>query len=137
MEVRVRYRDTDSTGRIFFSRYLEFFDDAISEFFREKGVIFSTSGSVTLDNHAKDEIFVVGDCYCRFLHESFYDDILEATLEIEEFREKKVKFLGTFHNKTRGNICARGNMSLICLQADTHETTPIPADILARLRARQ
>ena len=40
LEHRVRYRDTDSTGRIFFSRYLEFFDDATIEFFRSVGLVF-------------------------------------------------------------------------------------------------
>ena len=135
MKIRIRYRDTDSTGRIFFASYLEFFDDAISEFFRDRGITFDTLGSVNFDNEKKDEIFVVGDCYCRFFHETFYDDILELVLEIKEMREKKVEFEGTFYNKTRSNTCAKGNMSLICLDTDTNESTPIPQDLAVRLKS--
>lgn len=135
MQLRIRYKETDSTGRIFFTRYLEFFDDATTEYFRERKITFDGLGTMMLDNDVKDEVLVVGDCYCRFLSETFFDDVLEVVPEIEQLGEKKIVFHITCYNKTRGNICAEGSMSYICFDKINKSSAFIPHDMKARLES--
>ncbi len=133
MEVRIRYSNTDCTGRIFFPKYFEYFDDATIEFFREKGIVFDSFGKFILDNKIADELLAVGECSCRFLSEAFFDDIVEIKLEIKELSEKKIIFHVVCFNKTEKNICAEGYIIFICISQKTKKTTKIPYEILKRL----
>ncbi len=133
MEARIRYGSTDSTGRIFFPNYFEFFDDATLEFFREKGIFFDSLGHIILNNEMAEEILVVGECGCRFLGETFFDDILEVKPEIKELTEKKIIFRITCYNRTQGKICADGNITFICINAQIKKSVKIPHEIMTRL----
>lgn len=130
----MRYRDTDSTGRIFFSRYFEFFDDAIIEFFREREMICDSSGNVIADNKRNDGIFVVGECYCRFLAETSFDDLLEIMPEVETSGGKKIVFNITCYNKTKGYISAKGNMTYFYFDPRIKRAIPVPYNLIVRLQ---
>lgn len=108
MEVRIRYGSTDCTGRIFFPKYFEFFDDATLEFFRERGIGSDSLGRILLNNKTIEEILVVGECQCRFLSETFFDDILDVKLEIERLTEKKLCFVLLAIIKLKGKFVQRG-----------------------------
>lgn len=133
MQIKIRYRDTDSTGRIFFTRYLEFFDDAAIEFFRERGITFDAKGSFFLDGQMRNETLIVGECYCRFLAETFYDDLLEIITKVRELSEKKVVLEFVCHNRTRKAICSQGYMTFICFDTKTKKSTRIPQEVRAKL----
>ncbi len=133
LEHRVRYRDTDSTGRIFFSRYLEFFDDATIEFFRSIGVIFSPEGEMYVDGDKKSETFVVGSCESRFLGESFFDDVLEVKVSIGELGEKKLKLCFECVNVTKGYTCAKGSMTFVCFNPLERKSARIPDPLMKKL----
>jgi len=133
MEVRIRYGSTDCTGRIFFPKYLEFFDDATLEFFRERDIGFDYLGRVLLNNKRIEEILVVGECQCRFLSETFFDDLLEVKPEIKEVTEKKIIFCVTCYNRTQGKICAEGNITFICVNPQIKKSVRIPHEIIKRL----
>jgi len=124
---------TDCTGRIFFPKYFEFFDDATLEFFREKGIIFDFLGRIILDEEMVKETLVVGECSCRFLSETLFDDILEVKPEIKTLTEKKIIFRITCYNKTQGKICADGNITFICVNAQIKKSAKIPHEMVARL----
>jgi len=133
MEVRIRYGSTDCTGRIFFPKYFEFFDDATLEFFRERGIGFDSLGRILLNNKMIEEILVVGECQCRFLSETFFDDLIEVKPEIKELTEKKIMFRVTCYNKTQGMTCAEGNITFICINAQIKKSVKIPHEIVKRL----
>lgn len=135
IEVRIRFRDTDCTGRIFFSKYFEYFDDAVLEFFREKGVNCTSFGEFIIDDtlNNKEKGLVIGDSYCRFLDVVLFDDILDVTTEIETLSEKKIVFKFSCYNKTRGNVCAQGHMTLIYINLKTKKSTPLPQGFLSKL----
>jgi len=133
MEVRIRYGSTDCTGRIFFPKYLEFFDDATLEFFRERGIGSDYLGHILLNNKRIEEILVVGECQCRFLSETFFDDLLEVKPEIKEVTEKKIIFRVTCYNRTQGKICAEGNITFIFVNPQIKKSVKIPHEIIKRL----
>jgi YbgC/YbaW family acyl-CoA thioester hydrolase len=134
METRVRYRDTDSTGRIFFSRYFEFFDDSIIEFFRERGMKCDSSGNVIADNIRNNGTFVVGECHCRFLAQTSFDDLLEIVPEIETSGGKKIVFHITCYNKTKGYVSAKGSMTYFYFDPETKRAIPVPDNVITRLQ---
>jgi YbgC/YbaW family acyl-CoA thioester hydrolase len=133
MEVRIRFGGTDCTGRIFFPKYFELFDDATFEFFREKGIFFDSLGHILLNDEITEEILVIGECGCRFLSPTFFDDILEVKPEIKELTGKKIIFNVTCYNKTQGKICAEGNITFIYFNAQIKKTAKIPDEIAKRL----
>jgi YbgC/YbaW family acyl-CoA thioester hydrolase len=138
MEVRVRFRDTDSTGRIFFSKYLEFFDDSIIEFFRERNVTVDLLGHVIFDNKKSKGVFVIGECYCRFLSETSFDDLLEVSTEVREIkkRSKKIVFHTICYNKTKAMVSAEGNITFIYINPKTKRAIPIPQKTIMKLQKR-
>lgn len=133
MEIRIRYGSTDATGRIFFPKYLEFFDDAILEFFRSKGIFFDGLGHIRIGDYTAAEAFVVGECHCRFTDEALFDDVLEFRPEIKELGEKKISFQVTCYNKTKGRTCAEGGMTFICVNPEEKKAAEIPERILTNL----
>jgi acyl-CoA thioester hydrolase len=134
MDVRIRYRDTDCTGRIFFSRYFEYFDDAVVEFLREKGVASTSLGGFVLEDSRKGEAPVIGDAHCRFMEETFFDDMLEVRTQVDTVGEKKIVFRFTCYNKTRERVCAQGYMTLIYIDLETRTSAPLPESLLQKLR---
>jgi acyl-CoA thioester hydrolase len=133
VETRIRYGSTDATGRIFFPKYFEFFDDAILEFFRNKGICFDYLGHVHINDGAATEALVVGECYCRFTNEVFFDDVLEVRPEIEQVGEKKITFRVTCYNKTQGKTCAEGGLTFVCVNTEEKKATKIPKRMLTNL----
>ena len=82
-----------------------------------------------------EETLVVGECDCRFLNETFFDDILEVKPEIKELTEKKIIFRVTCYNRTQGKFCADGNITFICVHAQIKKSVKIPHEIATRLKA--
>ena len=132
-EIKIRFRDTDSTGRIFFSRYLEFFGDTTIEFFRERGIIFDPAGCLLLNGLKRDEIFVVAECHCTFLEETLFDDVVEISPELKEVGEKKMVLQFTCSNKSKGSMSAKGYMTFVCYNTKTCKSVRIPEEVRLRL----
>jgi acyl-CoA thioesterase FadM len=103
------------------------------EFFREKGIMSDSLGHIIVNNEMAEEILVVGECGCRFLSETFFDDILEVKPEIKELTEKRIIFRITCYNRTQGKICADGNITFICIDAQIKKSVRLPHDIAAKL----
>lgn len=75
MESRVRWYDTDESGRINFASMFEHFQDAEREYLREKGLAF-------------EEIFKFGDhpCVhteCDFMQPLHFDDVIKIQVSSE------------------------------------------------------
>jgi acyl-CoA thioesterase FadM len=105
------------------------------DFFKERGIIFTPLGECVIDNTIeKEKGFVIGDCSCRFLEPVFFDDILEIITAIDTLTDRKIIFSFTCYNKTRGNLCAQGHMTLIYVDLKMKKSTSMPQKILSRLR---
>ncbi|MEM4725499.1 MAG: acyl-CoA thioesterase, partial [Nitrososphaerales archaeon] len=90
--IRVRFHDTDHSGRVYFSNYVNWMDDDITEFFRSKGIVFADIQKTIVDSESVEGTFVIGEFSCRIHAPSKFDDILKIKSKVAELRAKVIRF---------------------------------------------
>jgi YbgC/YbaW family acyl-CoA thioester hydrolase len=114
-KLRIHWDDTDCTKRVYLGKYIKWIDDACTEYLRERGLVFSPEGWLSLNGKELDEGFVVGEYTCRIEQTSDFDDVLTVKIGIKEKRPKVVVFKGdiTDHN---GRLVAHGTLTYIYIK---------------------
>jgi acyl-CoA thioester hydrolase len=90
MEIRVYYEDTDISGNVYHSNYLNFCERARSELFFSKGI------SPILNNGH----FVVSSLSAKFLKPANFGEVLKVETKVLEIKRVSLKLLQTIY---RGN----------------------------------
>jgi acyl-CoA thioester hydrolase len=86
IEVRVRYKDTDQMRVAYYSNYLVWFEEARTEFFRAKGMVYSAI-------EKEDKLFLpVVEAYCRYRSPLRYDDLFTVITTLDEIGKKRMVF---------------------------------------------
>ncbi|KPV63370.1 MAG: acyl-CoA thioesterase YbgC [Candidatus Bathyarchaeota archaeon BA1] len=132
-EFRVRFGDTDCTGRVYFPVYVRWIDDAITELLRGRGVSYDASGGLIIDDVKLDEIFVLGEYRCRIKKPSRLDDVIVVDIKMKEVRNKVVVFKGNLFNRITGDELASGQITYICVDK-SGKSTEIPKRLLEVLK---
>lgn len=123
--IRVRFVDTDTSGRIHHTAMLRFFEAAEQEFFRSLGLRYQerSSGAFGLPRvHVE----------CDFTGPTVYDDLLDIAVSVERIGASSVT-LG-FDAAVQGRHVARGNFVIVCLDLATGRSRPLPEEFAAALR---
>ncbi len=116
-ELRVRYRECDPQGIVFNANYAGFFDDALTELWREAFGSYQAMVERGVD-------MVVAELNTRFLASARFDDLIRIEAEIEQ--------LGTTSMTTRlevlrgEELLVRGQMRHVFVDAETWTKTPAP-----------
>ncbi|MFN8151090.1 MAG: thioesterase family protein [Solirubrobacterales bacterium] len=125
--LRVRFAECDPQGVVFNSRYLEYFDVALTELWREAlGNYDAVMADAGLD-------LVVAEASVRYRAPLRFDDVFELRAVISR--------LGTTSTITaftivRGDeITTEGELRHVFVRRDTTDKTEIPAGIRAALAA--
>ena len=99
-EVRVRYKETDQMGVVYYSNYLVWFEVARTDFFREKGFIYNLL-------EKEDKIYLpVVEAHCRYKAPIKYDDLVTIETTLKEMSGKRLTFEYTV--KVKGKIKTKG-----------------------------
>jgi len=77
-QFRVRYRDVDYLGVVYYSRYLEYFEAARDELMRALGMPYSVF-------EASGIAMPVVEVNCRYLRGARFDELLTVASKITEF----------------------------------------------------
>lgn len=133
--VRVKFSDTDCTGRIYFTAYARWADDAIIEFLRSRRLTYEPAGGLRLDGHLVPETFVIGEYSCRIEHPSHYDDLLRAKVTLLDLRLRTARFQVTIHGPATRKQLARVELVYVCILPSTARSARIPPSVAARLRS--
>ncbi|HLJ51443.1 MAG TPA: thioesterase family protein [Bryobacteraceae bacterium] len=123
--LRVRFVDTDMSGRIHYSAMLRHFEAAEQEFFRSLGSakIHPISGGFGLPRvHVE----------CDFTSAVRYDDLLDIAVIVERVGTTSLT-LG-FDATIEGRHAARGKFIVVCMDFDTQKSRPFPEDLATALR---
>ncbi len=72
-KLRIHWDDTDCTKRVYLGKYIKWIDDACTEYLRERGLVFSPEGWLSLNGKELDEGFVVGEYTCRIEQTSDFE----------------------------------------------------------------
>ena len=132
-EFRVRFGDTDCSGRVYFPVYVRWIDDAITELLRGLGVSYDTSGGLFFEDVKLDETFVLGEYRCRVEKPSRLDDVIVVDIRVKEVRNRVVVFEGNLSNGVTGDKLASGKITYICVDK-SGKSTDFPERLLKALK---
>jgi YbgC/YbaW family acyl-CoA thioester hydrolase len=123
-ESRVRFGDTDASGRIFYISLLRHTDDAEAEFLRSIGV-----GYRRIQDRKTG--FPRVHVECDYTSALVYDDLMQIAVTVD--RIGRSSFTLAFDVSVEGRNAARGKVTIVCVDRGTHQSIPLPEKLRAAL----
>jgi acyl-CoA thioester hydrolase len=106
---RVRYKDTDQMGVVYYGNYFTFFEVGRVEYMRERGIAYK------LMEREEDSYIVVTEASCRYLRPARYDDMLRIRTRVSESRRRGIRFAYEIRRHEDGELLATGETAhVIC-----------------------
>ena len=127
-EIRIPWDHTDCTTRIYFTAYLKWLDDALTELYRTKGMTYDEVGHLLLNGEKQAESFAIGEFSCRIQKPSKFDDLIRIRVTVVEIRERVLAFDGIFEDTETGEKLGHGRISFVCINEEG-KSAPIPENI--------
>ena len=115
--LRVRYRECDAQGHVFFAEYPAFLDVAITELWRER-----VGGWQAMVDGGHD--LVVAELQARYLGSAVFDDVVDVVLETERVGETSLTT--AWRVERDGETLVAGSVRHVCIDPDTHAKKPLP-----------
>ncbi len=108
MEIKIYYRDTDSGGIVYYSRYLEYFEIARTEWMQRRGV--------SVKKLARDGIlFIVKNAELEYLSPARYGDVIEVKAEVRRVTGASIEFFYNICEKDSSRPVVKGSTLLVCI----------------------
>ena len=129
-KVRVYYEDTDTGGVVFYANYLKYFERARTEWLRAAGI---GQQSLAMSHRV---MFVVKSTAVDYHAPAKLDDELKLTVVVEKLGRASVQFLQEAWrvDGERMQLLTSGRIKVGCVDTDTFRPSPIPDEVLARIR---
>jgi acyl-CoA thioester hydrolase len=124
--LRVRFSDTDSTGRIHYSAMFRFMEAAEDEFLRSLGLPYSAV------EKAKGVSFPRVHVEAQFVAPLRYDDVVDMEVTVERVGE--TAFTLYFDASKDGKPVARGRVTAVCVSVETDRPVLLPGELADGLR---
>ena len=106
---RVRYKDTDQMGMVYYGNYFTFFEIGRVEYMRERGIAYKQM------EREDDSYIVVTEASCRYLRPARYDDLLRIRTRVSESRRRSIRFAYEILRHEDGELLATGEtVHIIC-----------------------
>ena len=115
--MRVRYRECDAQGHVFFAEYPAYLDVAITELWRERA-----GGWQAMVDGGHD--LVVGEVTCRYLGSAQFDDLIDVVLEVEQIGETSMTT--AWRVERDDEVLVTGSVRHVCIDPQTHLKKPLP-----------
>jgi len=120
--VRVRFVDTDASGRIHFTAMLRHFEAAEIEFMRSLGLPQREAAVSFPRVHVE----------CTYTAMVRFDDSLEISVRVERIGNASYKL--AFEARVGDNLVARGFVTAVCVDVNTGRSRPLPAVLAEALK---
>lgn len=128
---RVRYSETDAQGIVYNAHYLTYFDTAIYEYFRDLPFDFAAHAAQTgSDFHT---VRAVVD----FLAPSHFDDVIEVHVRAARIGRSSITFALEIFAEGDDNTLVRGEVVWVNAHQKSHKSSPLPEELIARIRDRE
>jgi acyl-CoA thioester hydrolase len=106
---RVRYKETDQMGMVYYGNYFTFFEVGRVEYMRERGIAYKQM------EREDDSYIVVTEARCRYLRPARYDDLLRIRTRVSESRRRSIRFAYQILRHDSGEVLATGEtVHVIC-----------------------
>jgi acyl-CoA thioester hydrolase len=122
-QTRIRFIDTDASGRIHYTAMFRYFESAEIEFMREFGLVYGKGGYAYPRVHVE----------CDFLLAMVHDDPIEIEVFLTKLGKSSIRF--EFRTIKLGQLAAKGVIVIACMDIATQRATPIPEELRRKLAA--
>lgn len=122
-QTRIRFIDTDTSGRIHYTAMFRYFESAEIEFMRSLGLTYGD----------REIEFPRAHVECDFLVPIVHDDLLDIDLRLTKLGRSSVRL--DFQTLKAGALAAKGAIVIVCVDKQTQKAIPLPASIRAKLES--
>jgi len=99
--VRVRYKDTDQMGVVYYANYFVWFEVGRTDFLREFGMSYK--------DLEQNELFLpVIEAYCKYKNPARYDDQLKVITRLQFLQEVRLGFQYEIIHADSGELLVQG-----------------------------
>ncbi len=126
MEKRIFFYDTDAGGVVYYGNYLQYLEEARTEFLEKKGL------SVAMFKE-RGFLYAVRKVCINYKSPARYGDVLECTAELIKITAAQILFSQKIIQKNTGMLVVEAEVALACLNQD-FRATQIPEDLKALLQ---
>ena len=125
MEKKIYYHDTDAGGVVYYGRYLNYLEEARTEFLEEKGLDLEIF-------RQKKFLYAVRKCNISYESPARYGDTIVCGAQLAKITVARLIFEQEIRDKKTGRLILKAEVTLVSLNKD-FKTTPIPEDIKSLL----
>lgn len=119
---RIRFIDTDASGRIHYTAMFRYFESAEIEFMRGVGLSYTKHG------YGFPRVHVECDFHLSIAH----DDEIEIEVFLTKLGKSSIRL--EFRALKQGRLGARGVVVIACMDKSTQRAIPIPDELRERLQ---
>jgi acyl-CoA thioester hydrolase len=123
-QIRVRYSECDQQGVVFNAHYLFYYDDAITELWREHICPYQ-------EMTAKGDDVMVAEARLRYRKPARFDDLVDIEVNIQHLGNTSMIVRPVF--RVDGEVIADGEVRHVFIDAATHQKKSIPDYVRAGL----
>jgi acyl-CoA thioester hydrolase len=128
---RVRYKDTDQMGMVYYGNYFTFFEVGRVEYMRERGIAYKQM------EREDDSYIVVTEASCRYLRPARYDDLVRIRTRVSESRRRSIRFTYEILRHHSSEVLATGEtVHIICNREGRPKSLPEKYRQLFPLKSR-
>ncbi len=125
MEKRIYFHDTDAGGVVYYGKYLEYLEEARTEFLEKKNLSVA-------DFYNRGLLYAVSKCNVNYKSPARYAETLLCDATLKEITAVKLIFNQTIHEKKTNRLVVDAEVTLVCLNKD-FKPTAIPDDLRSQL----
>lgn len=121
MEKRIYFHDTDAGGVVYYGTYLQYLEEARTEFLEKRGVSVASF-------YDRGLLYAVSECHIRYRSPARYADTLLCEATLKTATAVKLIFNQTIHEKETHRLIVEAEVTLVCLSKE-FKPTAIPDDL--------
>ena len=125
-EIRVRYEETDCSGVVYHTNFLNYFEVGRTELLRSLGLPYRRL-------EESGFLLTVVEAKVRFRRPAHYDDLLRVETEVTEARGARIDFLYRIIRVEDEELLCTGRTLLACLDARKGRPRRLPGSVLSLL----
>ena len=122
--LRVRYGECDPQGVVYFARYSDFVDIAMTELWRERIGPYGEMVEAGSD-------MVVAELVLRYRGSASFDDELDVIVAVDRLGETSLTC--SWRIERDGAVLVEGTIRQVCIDPATKAKKPLPPDVRAAL----
>ena len=125
MEKRIYYHDTDAGGVVYYGKYLNYLEEARTQFLENQGIDISLFRD-------KKFLYAVRKCTITYKSPARYGDTIVCSAQLIKMTAVQLVFKQEIRDKQSNRLIVDADVTIVSLNKD-FKPTPIPEEIRSKL----